>query len=125
MATDIAGTVVYLTRKQMKIDLRPKWLDMIQQILAIHLPEAEVLAYGSRVSGAAHEGSDLDLVARNPHNQMLPVRNLGEVRDAFTESNLPILVDIQDWARIPDSFREEIARTGVVIFPGDVRKNRP
>ena len=41
---------------------------------------------------------------------------------AFSESNLPILVDIQDWARIPDSFREEIERTGVVIFPGDVRK---
>lgn len=60
-------------------------------------------------------------VARNRLNPMLPVRDLGEVRDAFTESNLPILVDIQDWARIPDSFRGEIERTGVVIFPGDVR----
>jgi predicted nucleotidyltransferase len=98
---------------------------MIQQILAIHLPEADVLAYGSRASGAAHDGSDLDLVARNPHNPLVPVANLGEVRDAFSESNLPILVDIQDWARIPDSFREEIERTGVVIFTGDVRKNRP
>lgn len=104
------------------LDLRPEWLSMIQQILAIHLPETEVIAYGSRVSGTAHEGSDLDLVARNPHNPLVPVANLGEVRDAFSESNLPILVDIQDWARIPDSFREEIERTGVVIFPGDVRK---
>ena len=104
------------------LDLRPEWLEIIRQILAVHLPEAEVLAYGSRVSGTAHEGSDLDLVARNPHNPMLPVRNLGEARDAFTESNLPILVDIQDWARIPDSFRGEIERAGVVIFPGDVKR---
>ena len=100
-----------------KLDLRPELLDIILRILAVHLPEAEVLAYGSRVSGTAHEGSDLDLAARNPLNPLLPVRNLGEVRDAFMESNLPILVDIQDWARIPDSFREEIARAGIVIFP--------
>ena len=105
-----------------KLDLRPEWLVLIRQIFAAHLPEAEVIAYGSRVTGTAHEGSDLDLAARNRQNPLVPVRNLAEVRDAFSESNLPILVDIQDWSRIPDSFREEIERTGVVIFPGDVRK---
>jgi predicted nucleotidyltransferase len=35
---------------------------MVQQILATLLPEAEIIAYGSRVTGTAHEGSDLDLV---------------------------------------------------------------
>jgi hypothetical protein len=40
---------------------------------------------------------NLDLVDRNPHNPMILVRNLGEVRDVFSESNLPILVDILDW----------------------------
>lgn len=99
------------------LDLRPEWLEIVRQIFAIHLPEAEVIAYGSRVTGTAHEGSDLDLVARNPHNPQLPVRNLSDVRECFTESNLPILVDILDWAQIPDSFREEITRTGVFIFP--------
>ena len=63
---------------------------------------------------------NLELVVRNPHNLMILVRNLGEVRDAFSESNLPILVDILDWARIPDSFREEIERVGVVVFSGEV-----
>ena len=99
------------------LDLRAEWLDIIRRMLAEHIPEAEVIAYGSRVTGTAHEGSDLDLVTRNPLNPLLPVRNLGTVRDAFSESNLPILVDILDWARIPDSFRKEIERTGVVIFP--------
>lgn len=59
-----------------EIDLRPKWLEMILRILAVHLPEAEVFAYGSRVTRTSHEGSDLDLVARNPYNLMLPLRNL-------------------------------------------------
>jgi predicted nucleotidyltransferase len=99
------------------LDLRPEWLDIIRRIFAIHLPEVEVIAYGSRVNGTAHGGSDLDLVVRNRNNPQLPVGNLGAVRDALTESNLPILVDIQDWARIPDGFREEIERTGVAIFP--------
>jgi predicted nucleotidyltransferase len=90
---------------------------MIQQILAQHLPDAEVLAYGSRVTGTAHQGSDLDLVARNPRNPQVAAGNLGKVREAFSESNVPILIDILDWAQIPDSFKGEIERTGVVIFP--------
>ena len=102
------------------LDLRPEWLAIVHHILATYLPEAEVLAYGSRVTGTAHEGSDLDLVVRNPHKPMIPAYNLGEVRDAFSESNIPILVDILDWARIPDSFREEIERVGVVVFAGEV-----
>jgi predicted nucleotidyltransferase len=102
------------------LDLRPELLAMVQKILATYLPEAEIIAYGSRVTGTAHEGSDLDLVARDPRKPMIPVGNLGEVRDAFSESNLPILVDIFDWAQIPDSFREEIERSGVVVFSGVV-----
>jgi predicted nucleotidyltransferase len=98
------------------LDLRPEWLELIRRLIAVHLPDAEVIAYGSRVNGTAHGGSDLDLVARNPHDPQLLFRNLGRLREAFAESNLPILVDIQDWARIPDSFREEIERTGVVVF---------
>ncbi|HIJ96456.1 MAG TPA: nucleotidyltransferase domain-containing protein [Desulfuromonadales bacterium] len=99
------------------LDLRPELLAIVRQILATHLPDAEVLAYGSRVTGTAHDGSDLDLAARNPHNPQLPVQNLAEVRDAFSESNLPILVDILDWSQVPDSFRQEIERVGVVAFP--------
>ena len=105
------------------LDLRTEWLAIIHHILATHLPEAEVLAYGSRVTGIAHDGSDLDLVVRNPHEPRIPAHNLGEVRDAFSESNLPILVDILEWARIPDSFREEIERVGVVVFSGEVGRH--
>ncbi len=104
------------------LDLRPEWLEIIRQICATHIPETEVIAYGSRVTGTGHEGSDLDLVARNRLNPLLPVRKLAEVRDAFSESRLPILVDILDWAQIPDSFREEIERVGVVILSDYVRE---
>jgi predicted nucleotidyltransferase len=94
-------------------------LDIIRRILVTHLPEMEVRAYGSRVTGTAHEGSDLDLVVHNRKNPQVRVQNLVEVREAFSESNLPILVDILDWSQIPDSFREEIERSGIVISSGN------
>lgn len=101
------------------LDLPVKWLEMIQQILAQHLPDAEVIVYGSRVTGTAYQGNDLDLVVRNPRDLLVATGNLGKVSEVFSESNVPILIDILDWAQIPESFRGEIERTGVVIFPGD------
>ena len=39
---------------------------MLEEILREHVPGVEVWAYGSRVSGHSHGGSDLDLVLRGP-----------------------------------------------------------
>jgi predicted nucleotidyltransferase len=97
------------------LDLRPEWLETVKRLLALHLPEAEVWAYGSRVNGTAHEGSDLDLVVRNPVDLSLRQSALIDLRDALTESDLPILVDVLDWALIPESFHQEIIRGGVVV----------
>jgi predicted nucleotidyltransferase len=46
--------------------LSDRHLHTLQALLAQHAPGAEVWAYGSRVTGGAHEGSDLDLVLRHP-----------------------------------------------------------
>lgn len=100
------------------IDLRPEWMTTVLRLIAEHLPEAEVLAYGSRVNGTSHEASDLDLVARNPLDEKQPFSGIDDLREAFSESNLPILVDILDWARIPESFRQEIVRGGAVLLYG-------
>lgn len=48
-----------------RLQLAAPYLVQLQQLLARHVPEAEVWAYGSRVTGGAHEGSDLDLVLRD------------------------------------------------------------
>lgn len=97
------------------LDLRPEWLETVRRLLALHLPDAEVWAYGSRLNGAAHEGSDLDLVVRNPADLNKPFQKLAGLREALAESDLPILVDVLDWARIPESFRREISRGGTVV----------
>lgn len=104
------------------LHLSPRYLDTVQAILRQHLPQAEVWAYGSRVHGDCHDTSDLDLVVRNPEALDKPCRDLGDVVEAFSLSNLPIIVQLVDWARIPSAFHDEIMAGYVVVkAAGDER----
>ena len=42
-----------------------KDLDILINILSDFCPNSEVFAYGSRINGRAHDGSDLDLTIKN------------------------------------------------------------
>lgn len=88
--------------------LRDKDLIRIKEILRNYIPDYVVLAYGSRVNGTAHDSSDLDLVIKSKDGEPLDISRLVDLKEAFQNSNIPILVDIRDWARIPDYFKEEI-----------------
>lgn len=98
------------------LDLRPEWLESTRGLLASRVSEAEVWAYGSRVTGNAHEGSDLDLVVRCPDDLTRARQDLASLRTAFSDSDLPILVEVHDWARLPEEFRREIERAHVVVY---------
>jgi uncharacterized protein len=98
-----------------ELDLQPRHLRLLLDLLAEYAPDAEVWAYGSRAIGQSHEASDLDLVLRNPSHPETPQKNLRALRDALTESNLPILVQVFDWAEIPDQFRREIQRQHALL----------
>lgn len=49
-----------------RLRLKLRHRRMLEDILHAHVPEVEVWAYGSRISGRSHDGSDLDLVLRSP-----------------------------------------------------------
>lgn len=100
------------------LQLQPRYLAMVQAMLDRHLPKAEVWAYGSRVNGDCHDASDLDLVVRNPAALDTALPDLSDLKDALVESNLPIRVDLVDWARIPEAFRREIERAYVLVQRG-------
>lgn len=46
------------------INLRANDLDLLQKIFRDYCPDAEIWAYGSRVNGDSHSGSDLDLTVK-------------------------------------------------------------
>ncbi len=90
--------------------------DLCRLILA-HLPHEEVWAYGSRVNGTGHSTSDLDLVVRHPADLTVQQGSaLSELRDALSESNIPLLVDLHDWATLPPVFWDNILKQHVVLY---------
>ncbi len=76
-----------------------------------------IWAYGSRVDGSAHDCSDLDLVIRTPELTPLAPGELLRFREALEESTIPILIQVLDWARIPDAFHRNILRNYEVLQP--------
>jgi predicted nucleotidyltransferase len=76
----------------------------------------EVWAYGSRVNGTAHEGSDLDLVIRTPTLDKLAIDVYLDLKEKIQESNIPIVVELFDWARLPESFHKNILAQHELLF---------
>lgn len=97
------------------LDLPQRYLQEVLKLLRTYVPDAQVWAYGSRVTGSGHEASDLDLVLRNPSDLQSQTDAIYGLKEAFIESNLPIRVDVMDWARIPTSFQHEIERAHVLL----------
>ena len=95
------------------IDLRPDQLEVVKRILAEHVPECEVHAFGSRIAGTAKDCSDLDLTVVG--TERIDRRRMGRLREAFAESDLPFRVEVQDWHTISKSFREIIEKKYEVI----------
>ena len=60
--------------------LKPRHRRMLEEILREHVPGVEVWAYGSRVSGQSHGGSDLDLVLRGPDLEEIPIGQARRIR---------------------------------------------
>ena len=101
-----------------RLDLPRRYRNQLEALLREHLPDVEVWAYGSRVNGRSHEGSDLDLVLRSPTLEPLGAGYF-DLLEAIDNSNIPILVQAHDWARLPESFHPEIERDHMVLMvPG-------
>jgi len=83
----------------------------------VHLPQEEVWAYGSRVTGTAHDTSDLDLVVRHPADlKAKQTSAFWDLKEAISESNLPLLIELFDWARLPPAFWNNITEQHVVLY---------
>lgn len=95
------------------INLPNEWLQEIKAILARYLPEAQAWVFGSRVTGKAKHWSDCDiaLLSATPLNW----QQLEQLKNAFSESNLPIIVDLSDWSTLPPFLQAKIEQQHVQI----------
>src|ERR1035438_2076696 len=98
---------MWITNMNEDIDVGEKELKIIKALLKKYLPDTLVWAYGSRVKFTATKISDLDLVAFISEGQQ---GNLSDLNEAFDESNLSLRVDVLNWNKIPDKFKENIRK---------------
>ncbi len=105
-----------------RLDMQSRHREQIERLLREHLPAIEVWAYGSRVNGQSHAGSDLDLVLRSPGLVEIDSSQLAKFNEAVQESTIPFLIEARDWARLPDSFHREIEREYVVLVGGEEQR---
>ena len=94
------------------IDLAGEDRKTVLALLERYLPGTEAWAYGSRVKWTSRPQSDLDLVVFAMPEQR---RRVGDLREAFEESNLPFRVDLFVWDDVPVAFREQIRAEHVVM----------
>ena len=105
------------------LTLNPKYTAIIQKILSTHIPDKTVWAYGSRVKNLNHASSDLDLVIIDTIDN-IKVEQILTLKDAISESNLPILVDILKWSELPNDFKLQIKSEHEILalgaYPPDI-----
>ncbi len=98
-----------------RIFIEKRHLKLLHEIFQELCPNAVIWAYGSRINGRAHVGSDLDLaIIKFGENAC----TFSELREALTESNIPFLVDLFELKKLPKSFQSQIEQNYVVIFDG-------
>src|SRR5438552_2238157 len=97
------------------LNLDPKYLATLQHIFKKYVPDKIIWAYGSRIKGQSHEGSDLDLVIKDPNGLEISSRDMIALRETIQESNLPFLVDLLDWTMLPQDFQNEIEKAHEVL----------
>jgi len=97
----------------MPLDVRPDHLAIVRAILQKRVPDREVWAFGSRITGKAGGTSDLDLCVIG--DTPLPFETSALLRHDFSESDIPYSVDVVDWATTSESFRRIIEQDKVVV----------
>ncbi len=102
-------------KAQPHIQLESAHYQLVLAILTECLPNQEVYAFGSRVTGKARRYSDLDLVVIG--EKALSLAKKSAVQEAFSESDLPWKVDLLDWHELSDGFREAIKPQLVLLYP--------
>ena len=79
------------------------------------MPKYEVWVFGSRAKNQAKRYSDLDLVIVT--KIQLDWMLLENMKEDFSQSDLPWQVDVIDWSTIHGSFRKIIEQSKIVVQP--------
>nr|WP_279184545.1 nucleotidyltransferase domain-containing protein [Acetobacter syzygii] len=96
-----------------QIDITPEERAIVLRILNEIVPDSEVRAFGSRVTGKAKPFSDLDLAIMG--DEPLSLETRARLEEAFSESDLPWKVDVLDWSLTEKNFQRLILNSAILL----------
>ena len=96
-----------------QIDITPEERAIVLRILNEIVPDREVRAFGSRVTGKAKPFSDLDLAVMG--DEPLPLETRARLEETFSESDLPWKVDVLDWKLTERNFQNLVLSRNVLL----------
>ena len=99
---------------QATLDIGPAERRIVIEILQRHVPNVEVLVFGSRATGKAKKFSDLDLCIKAAKPLGLDLSSA--LAEDFAQSDLPWKVDVVDWATTSEGFRKIIEQDCVPLY---------
>ena len=75
-------------------------------IIRRHVPDPayRVFLFGSRAEGTAHDRSDIDIGIEGP--KPVPQQVLTQIEDDIEEAPTLYTIDVVDFARMPEKFRQ-------------------
>lgn len=83
--------------------------ELVVRLIRSLLPNARILAFGSRVRGEAKRYSDLDLAI--DAGAPVSFERLAQLGERFAESELPYKIDLIDLNGVTDDFRGHVLAT--------------
>lgn len=97
------------------LNLKQEYYNILVDIFNSYCPKAQIWVYGSRIKNSSHSGSDLDLTVKSFNEDG---KCLCELKELLNGSDIPFLVDINEFEKLSGSMQEEIEKNYVEIFPG-------
>ena len=82
-------------------------------------PQSKLIAFGSRISGTARDGSDLDLAVEFYVNDSRTLNYFNPIKNELSDSSLPYFVDLHSWNKLPKNMQDNILNSNhEVLYQG-------
>ena len=93
---------------------------IVLDIIKKFIPNCTVKIFGSRCNGKNKIYSDLDMAIISADKNKIPLKLLGQIKNAFEESNLNFRVDVLDWYRVSDDFKKVVDSNCEIIYSNQI-----
>lgn len=92
-----------------------RYKQLLIDVIHSQIPGCQIWLFGSRARKTNKSGADVDLAI--DAGRVLAMREIFRIKDAISESNIPVFVDIVDIRNVDDDFLNYIKKEWIAWSP--------